>query len=131
MSKRFKDMYKYKIIYFKKSVCGCRDSTYLQILKTEILLFLTTTRLLDVMEDYLYWKKYKYLRLDGHTSGGDRGALIDQSNNPGSPFFIFLLSIRAGGVGVNLQATDTVIIFYTNWNPQALHIWRIICVLFL
>ncbi|KAD4981711.1 hypothetical protein E3N88_18382 [Mikania micrantha] len=73
-----------------------------------ILLFSTMTRLLDVMEDYLYWKQYKYLRLDGHTSGGDRGALIDQFNNPGSPFFIFLLSIRAGGVGVNLQAADTV-----------------------
>lgn len=49
------------------------------------------TRLLDVMEDYLYWKQYKYLRLDGHTSGGDRGALIDQFNKPGSPYFIFLL----------------------------------------
>ncbi|KAJ0813828.1 putative DNA helicase chromatin remodeling SNF2 family [Helianthus annuus] len=83
-----------------------------------ILLFSTMTRLLDVMEDYLYWKQYKYLRLDGHTSGGDRGALIDQFNNPGSPFFIFLLSIRAGGVGVNLQAADTVIIFDTDWNPQ-------------
>ncbi|CAI9106540.1 OLC1v1005724C1 [Oldenlandia corymbosa var. corymbosa] len=73
-----------------------------------VLLFSTMTRLLDVMEDYLCWKQYKYLRLDGHTSGGDRGALIDQFNRPGSPFFIFLLSIRAGGVGVNLQAADTV-----------------------
>ncbi|KAJ0520799.1 hypothetical protein HanIR_Chr10g0463401 [Helianthus annuus] len=51
------------------------------------------TRLLDVMEDYLYWKQYRHLRLDGHTSGGDHGALIDQFNNPGSPFFIFLLRI--------------------------------------
>ncbi|XAR60396.1 DNA helicase [Bertholletia excelsa] len=83
-----------------------------------VLLFSTMTRLLDVMEDYLYWKQYRYLRLDGHTSGGDRGALIDQFNQPGSPFFIFLLSIRAGGVGVNLQAADTVIIFDTDWNPQ-------------
>ncbi|KAL8131393.1 hypothetical protein AgCh_007358 [Apium graveolens] len=83
-----------------------------------VLLFSTMTRLLDVMEDYLYWKQYKYLRLDGHTSGGDRGALIDQYNKPDSPYFIFLLSIRAGGVGVNLQAADTVIIFDTDWNPQ-------------
>ncbi|CAI9299634.1 unnamed protein product [Lactuca saligna] len=83
-----------------------------------VLLFSTMTRLLDVMEDYLYYKQYKYLRLDGHTSGGDRGSLIDQFNKPGSPFFIFLLSIRAGGVGVNLQAADTVIIFDTDWNPQ-------------
>ncbi|CAA0833462.1 Chromatin structure-remodeling complex protein SYD, partial [Striga hermonthica] len=83
-----------------------------------VLLFSTMTRLLDVMEDYLCWKQYKYLRLDGHTSGGDRGALIEQFNNPHSPYFIFLLSIRAGGVGVNLQAADTVIIFDTDWNPQ-------------
>ncbi|CAI9761373.1 unnamed protein product [Fraxinus pennsylvanica] len=83
-----------------------------------VLLFSTMTRLLDVMEDYLCWKQYKYLRLDGHTSGGDRGALIENFNQPGSPYFIFLLSIRAGGVGVNLQAADTVIIFDTDWNPQ-------------
>ncbi|PSR86840.1 Chromatin structure-remodeling complex protein like [Actinidia chinensis var. chinensis] len=83
-----------------------------------VLFFSTMTRLLDVMEDYLCWKQYRYLRLDGHTSGGDRGALIEQFNQSGSPFFIFLLSIRAGGVGVNLQAADTVIIFDTDWNPQ-------------
>lgn len=83
-----------------------------------VLFFSTMTRLLDVMEEYLSWKQYKYLRLDGHTSGNDRGALIEEFNRPGSQFFIFLLSIRAGGVGVNLQAADTVIIFDTDWNPQ-------------
>lgn len=49
------------------------------------------TRLLDVMEEYLTWKRYKYLRLDGHTSGQDRGALIEEFNRPDSEFFIFLL----------------------------------------
>ncbi|XP_021808623.1 chromatin structure-remodeling complex protein SYD isoform X1 [Prunus avium] len=83
-----------------------------------VLFFSTMTRLLDVMEEYLNCKQYRYLRLDGHTSGGDRGTLIDMFNKPDSPFFIFLLSIRAGGVGVNLQAADTVIIFDTDWNPQ-------------
>ncbi|KAG9444458.1 hypothetical protein H6P81_015798 [Aristolochia fimbriata] len=83
-----------------------------------VLFFSTMTRLLDVMEEYLSWKRYKYLRLDGHTSGNDRGALIDEFNRSDSPAFIFLLSIRAGGVGVNLQAADTVIIFDTDWNPQ-------------
>ncbi|XP_047321944.1 chromatin structure-remodeling complex protein SYD [Impatiens glandulifera] len=83
-----------------------------------VLFFSTMTRLLDIMEDYLWVKQYRYLRLDGHTAGGDRGGLIDQFNQPNSPFFIFLLSIRAGGVGVNLQAADTVIIFDTDWNPQ-------------
>nr|KJB33147.1 hypothetical protein B456_006G257000 [Gossypium raimondii] len=83
-----------------------------------VLFFSTMTRLLDVMEDYLTFKQYRYLRLDGHTAGNDRGALIDKFNQQDSPFFIFLLSIRAGGVGVNLQAADTVIIFDTDWNPQ-------------
>ncbi|GAV63394.1 SNF2_N domain-containing protein/Helicase_C domain-containing protein [Cephalotus follicularis] len=83
-----------------------------------VLFFSTMTRLLDVMEEYLTLKHYRYLRLDGHTSGGDRGALIDQFNQSDSPYFIFLLSIRAGGVGVNLQAADTVVIFDTDWNPQ-------------
>lgn len=83
-----------------------------------VLLFSTMTRLLDVMEEYLIWKGYQYLRLDGHTSGNDRGALIEQFNRPDSEAFLFLLSIRAGGVGINLQAADTVIIFDTDWNPQ-------------
>ncbi|XXG52543.1 hypothetical protein AAC387_Pa03g0846 [Persea americana] len=83
-----------------------------------VLLFSTMTRLLDIMEEYLNWKGYKYLRLDGHTSGNERGALIEEFNRPESQAFIFLLSLRAGGVGVNLQAADTVIIFDTDWNPQ-------------
>lgn len=57
----------------------------------QVLFFSTMTRLLDVMEEYLSNKQYRYLRLDGHTSGGDRGTLIDMFNKPDSPFFIFLL----------------------------------------
>ena len=57
----------------------------------QVLFFSTMTRLLDVMEEYLTLKQYRYLRLDGHTSGGDRGALIEKFNQPGSPYFIFLL----------------------------------------
>lgn len=49
------------------------------------------TRLLDVMEEYLSWKRYRYLRLDGHTSGLDRGALVEEFNRPDSQAFIFLL----------------------------------------
>uniref|UniRef100_A0A0A0KG41 Helicase C-terminal domain-containing protein n=1 Tax=Cucumis sativus TaxID=3659 RepID=A0A0A0KG41_CUCSA len=56
-----------------------------------VLFFSTMTRLLDVMEEYLQWKQYRYLRLDGHTSGGDRGALIELFNRQNSPYFIFLL----------------------------------------
>ncbi|GKV39037.1 hypothetical protein SLEP1_g46868 [Rubroshorea leprosula] len=90
----------------------------LKVTDHRVLFFSTMTRLLDIMEEYLVMKQYRYLRLDGHTSGNERGALIEKFNEPNSPYFIFLLSIRAGGVGVNLQAADTVIIFDTDWNPQ-------------
>lgn len=61
------------------------------LITLQVLFFSTMTRLLDVMEEYLHWKQYRYLRLDGHTSGGDRGALIDLFNGQNSPYFIFLL----------------------------------------
>ena len=61
------------------------------LLFLQVLFFSTMTRLLDVMEEYLQWKQYRYLRLDGHTSGGDRGALIELFNRQNSPYFIFLL----------------------------------------
>lgn len=63
----------------------------LELIMLQVLFFSTMTRLLNVMEDYLNLKQYRYLRLDGHTSGGDRGALIDEFNRQGSPYFIFLL----------------------------------------
>lgn len=64
----------------------------------QVLFFSTMTRLLDVMEEYLVWKQYRYLRLDGHTSGLDRGALIEQFNRPDSPYFIFLLRLVTLGM---------------------------------
>ena len=57
----------------------------------QVLFFSTMTRLLDVMEEYLTLKQHRYLRLDGHTSGSDRGALIETFNQTDSPYFIFLL----------------------------------------
>ena len=84
----------------------------------KILIFCTMTRLLDVLEGYLEWRGLGFLRLDGSTSSDDRGALVDEFNAPDSSAFVFLLSVRAGGVGLNLQAADTVIFYDTDWNPQ-------------
>ncbi|KAK9820162.1 hypothetical protein WJX72_006943 [[Myrmecia] bisecta] len=84
----------------------------------KVLLFSTMTRLLDILEDYLGWRGFDYLRLDGATSAAERGQLVDDFNAPASKAFVFLLSIRAGGVGLNLQAADTVIMYDTDWNPQ-------------
>ncbi|BFI43349.1 protein Mpsnf1.24 [Marchantia polymorpha subsp. ruderalis] len=83
-----------------------------------VLLFSQMTRLMDILEDYLDWHGYKYLRLDGTTKTEERGVLLQKFNAPDSPYFMFLLSTRAGGLGLNLQTADTVIIFDSDWNPQ-------------
>ena len=83
-----------------------------------VLLFSQMTRLMDILEIYLQLHDFKYLRLDGSTKTEERGALVKQFNAPDSPVFMFLLSTRAGGLGLNLQTADTVIIFDSDWNPQ-------------
>lgn len=76
------------------------------------------TSLMTIMEDYFAYRGFKYLRLDGTTKAEDRGMLLKTFNEPGSEYFIFLLSTRAGGLGLNLQSADTVIIFDSDWNPH-------------
>ncbi|GIL43611.1 hypothetical protein Vafri_1303, partial [Volvox africanus] len=84
----------------------------------KVLLFATMTRALDLVEEYLEWRGFEWARLDGSTAALERGELIADFNRPDSETFIFLLSLKAGGVGLNLQAADTVILYDTDWNPQ-------------
>ncbi|XP_071859810.1 ATP-dependent helicase brm-like [Bombus fervidus] len=90
----------------------------LKVTNHRVLLFCQMTQLMTIMEDYLNWRGFKYLRLDGATKAEDRGGLLKKFNDPGSEYFLFLLSTRAGGLGLNLQAADTVIIFDSDWNPH-------------
>jgi ATP-dependent helicase STH1/SNF2 len=83
-----------------------------------VLLFSQMTSLLTLLEHYLQMKDILYLRLDGSTKSEERGGLLRKFNAPDSPYFIFILSTRAGGLGLNLQTADTVIIFDSDWNPQ-------------
>jgi SWI/SNF-related matrix-associated actin-dependent regulator of chromatin subfamily A member 5 len=76
------------------------------------------TRLLDILEDYLLYRGYQYCRIDGNTSGDDRESQIDDYNREGSSKFVFLLSTRAGGLGINLATADIVILYDSDWNPQ-------------
>lgn len=76
------------------------------------------TKLMNIMEDYLKWREFKYLRLDGTTKANTRGELLRNFNKPESDVFLFLLSTRAGGLGLNLQSADTVILFDSDWNPH-------------
>uniref|UniRef100_A0A6Q2X934 DNA helicase n=1 Tax=Esox lucius TaxID=8010 RepID=A0A6Q2X934_ESOLU len=76
------------------------------------------TKMLDLLEDFLDFEGYKYERIDGGITGGLRQEAIDRFNAPGAPQFCFLLSTRAGGLGINLATADTVIIFDSDWNPH-------------
>jgi SNF2 family DNA or RNA helicase len=62
-----------------------------------------------------------FFRLDGMTKAEDRGELLKKFNAANSDYFMFLLSTRAGGLGLNLQSADTVIIFDSDWNPHQVH----------
>ena len=84
----------------------------------KVLIFCQMTTLMTIMEDYFNWKNYKYLRLDGTTKADDRGALLKKFSDPEENYFIFVLSTRAGGLGLNLQSADTVVIFDSDWNPH-------------
>ena len=83
-----------------------------------VLMFFQMTQIMNIMEDFLRLKGLQYLRLDGSTKSDDRSELLTQFNDPNSPYFCFLLSTRAGGLGLNLQTADTVIIYDSDWNPH-------------
>ncbi|XP_008796216.1 ISWI chromatin-remodeling complex ATPase CHR11 [Phoenix dactylifera] len=85
---------------------------------SRVLIFSQMTRLLDILEDYLMFRRYQYCRIDGNTGGEERDASIEAFNRPGSEKFIFLLSTRAGGLGINLATADVVILYDSDWNPQ-------------
>ncbi|KAK7709069.1 transcriptional regulator [Botryosphaeria dothidea] len=83
-----------------------------------VLMFFQMTQIMNIMEDFLRLRGLQYLRLDGSTKADDRSELLKLFNAPGSPYFCFLLSTRAGGLGLNLQSADTVIIYDSDWNPH-------------
>ena len=81
-----------------------------------VLLYFQMTRMIDLMEEYLTYRNYKYVRLDGSTKLEDRRDTVgDFQTKP--EIFVFLLSTRAGGLGINLTAADTVIFYDSDWNP--------------
>ncbi|KAJ0068644.1 hypothetical protein NL108_010307 [Boleophthalmus pectinirostris] len=83
-----------------------------------VLIFSQMTKMLDLLEDFLEYEGYKYERIDGAITGGLRQEAIDRFNAPGAQQFCFLLSTRAGGLGINLASADTVIIYDSDWNPH-------------
>ncbi|XP_052114813.1 chromatin-remodeling ATPase INO80 isoform X1 [Arachis duranensis] len=81
-----------------------------------VLLFAQMTKMLNILEDYMNYRKYKYFRLDGSSTIQDRRDMVKDFQDR-SDVFVFLLSTRAGGLGINLTAADTVIFYESDWNP--------------
>ena len=83
-----------------------------------VLMFFQMTQIMNIMEDFMRYRGFHYLRLDGSTKSDERADLLKAFNAENSEYFCFLLSTRAGGLGLNLQTADTVVIFDSDWNPH-------------
>jgi len=81
-----------------------------------VLIFCQMTKMIDILEDYMAFRKYKYVRLDGSSNLADRRDMVEDFQTR-DDIFAFLLSTRAGGLGINLTAADTVIFYDNDWNP--------------
>ncbi|XP_065225307.1 chromatin-remodeling ATPase INO80 isoform X2 [Planococcus citri] len=81
-----------------------------------VLIFSQMTRMIDLLEEYMWFRKHKYMRLDGSSKISDRRDMVADFQTR-SEIFVFLLSTRAGGLGINLTAADTVIFYDSDWNP--------------
>jgi SWI/SNF-related matrix-associated actin-dependent regulator of chromatin subfamily A member 5 len=85
---------------------------------SRVLIFTQMTRVLDILEDFMVMRGYQYCRIDGNTDYDDREKAIDDFNRENSEKFVFILSTRAGGLGINLQTADVCILYDSDWNPQ-------------
>ncbi|EXX56936.1 Chd1p [Rhizophagus irregularis DAOM 197198w] len=101
-----------KMVLLDKLLTRLRESNH------RVLIFSQMVRMLDILTDYLKLRGYQHQRLDGSVPSEARKKAIEQFNAPNSLDFVFLLSTRAGGLGINLNTADTVIIFDSDWNPQ-------------
>lgn len=81
-----------------------------------VLIYSQMTRMIDLLEEYMWHRKHRYMRLDGSSKISERRDMVADFQNR-SDIFVFLLSTRAGGLGINLTAADTVIFYDSDWNP--------------
>ncbi|KAL6600669.1 SNF2 family N-terminal domain-containing protein [Neocallimastix sp. 'constans'] len=109
-----------ELIYRTSGKFELLDRILPKFLKTNhrVLIFFQMTAIMNIMEDFLMYRGFRHLRLDGSTKSEERSDLLKKFNAENSPYMIFLLSTRAGGLGLNLQSADTVIIFDSDWNPH-------------
>ncbi|XP_038988739.1 protein CHROMATIN REMODELING 5-like isoform X3 [Phoenix dactylifera] len=101
-----------KLVILDKLLVRLRETNH------RVLIFSQMVRMLDILAEYLSLRGFQFQRLDGSTRADLRQQAMEHFNAPGSDDFCFLLSTRAGGLGINLATADTVIIFDSDWNPQ-------------
>ncbi len=101
-----------KLVLLDKLLCRLKETGH------RVLIFSQMVRMLDILAEYLQKRQFSFQRLDGSIKGELRKQALDHFNAEGSNDFCFLLSTRAGGLGINLATADTVIIFDSDWNPQ-------------
>ncbi|XP_017774812.1 PREDICTED: chromodomain-helicase-DNA-binding protein 1 isoform X2 [Nicrophorus vespilloides] len=101
-----------KLVLLDKLLIRLRETGH------RVLIFSQMVRMLDILGEYLQYRHFPFQRLDGSIKGELRRQALDHFNAEGSQDFCFLLSTRAGGLGINLATADTVIIFDSDWNPQ-------------
>lgn len=101
-----------KLVLLDKLLIRLRETGH------RVLIFSQMVRMLDILGEYLQVRHFPFQRLDGGIKGELRKQALDHFNAEGSQDFCFLLSTRAGGLGINLATADTVIIFDSDWNPQ-------------
>lgn len=101
-----------KLVLLDKLLCRLRETGH------RVLIFSQMVRMLDILAEYLQKRHFPFQRLDGSIKGEIRKQALDHFNAENSTDFCFLLSTRAGGLGINLATADTVIIFDSDWNPQ-------------
>ncbi|KAM0947843.1 putative DNA helicase chromatin remodeling SNF2 family [Dioscorea sansibarensis] len=101
-----------KLVILDKLLIRLRETNH------RVLIFSQMVRMLDILAEYLSLRGFQFQRLDGSTRADLRHQAMEHFNAPGSDDFCFLLSTRAGGLGINLATADTVIIFDSDWNPQ-------------
>ncbi|XP_052896309.1 chromatin-remodeling ATPase INO80 [Anopheles moucheti] len=81
-----------------------------------VLIYSQMTKMIDLLEEYMWHRKHRYMRLDGSSKISERRDMVADFQNR-ADIFVFLLSTRAGGLGINLTAADTVIFYDSDWNP--------------
>lgn len=108
LPKFFATGHRVRSILHSPNLVAHNNSTLL-LLRAQVLIFFQMTKVMDIMEDFLQMMNWKYLRLDGGTKTEDRAGHVAQFNAKDSEIKVFILSTRAGGLGLNLQTADTVI----------------------